>query len=81
MDEPPSVIGDQFYLRAFWRLGTMRQLGMSQGPIPWDKTEDYALRCGFDEEMCDAFWRIISVMDDAYLNWVGEESEKRRKYG
>lgn len=74
------MTGDEFYLRAFWRLGTTRQFGTAQGPIPYDKALDYALRCGLDEEMQDAFCRIISVMDAAYLDWIEEQAERRRKH-
>ncbi len=73
------VPGEQFYMAAFWRLGTTRQMGMSLGPIPYDKTLDYALRQGLDLEMQDALWRIMTVMDSAYLEWVSDENEKRRK--
>ncbi|MEE8608995.1 MAG: hypothetical protein V3S55_15430 [Nitrospiraceae bacterium] len=54
-------------------------MGMSLGPIPYDKTLDYALRQGLDLEMQDALWRIMTVMDSAYLEWVSDENEKRRK--
>jgi hypothetical protein len=76
------VVGQDFYLRAFWYLSSCRQLGQSIGPIPSDKSEWYAVcKAGLDPAMAEAFMYVMVQMDAAYLEWIEEENEKRRKYG
>ena len=70
---------DEFYFTAFDRLSTCRQIGMGLGPIPWDKTVEYACRWGLDREMTDPFVTIISQMDQAYRTWHDEEAERQRR--
>ena len=68
--EGPDLLGeDSFYLRAFERLSTCRQVGMDQGPIAWRDVVDYGDRCGLDRGNTDALVVIITAMDRAYLAW------------
>ena len=61
--------GDEFYFKAFWDLSTCRQIGMGQGPIPWDKMIEYGHVAGLDDDMTDVLVGVIRAMDAAYLKW------------
>lgn len=69
--------GDAFYLRAFRHLGTTRQLGMAQGPIPYDRVVEYGRSAGLDRVMIAVLVEVIARMDGEYLRWCAEEAEKR----
>ena len=62
-------------MRSFWALNTERPIGgQSYGPIPWSKVRQYAIEeLGLDPELLGMFWRIISAMDAAFLDWQSNE--------
>lgn len=77
LDQPEIAPGDDFYLRAFNNLGTCRQIGMSVGPIPWDRCIDYAERAGLEPDLIDAFVSVIRAMDAAYLDWLDKQPKRK----
>ena len=60
---------------AFWTLSTERPTSdKTVGPIPWSKVRQYAREeLGLEPELLNLFWRIISAMDGAFLEWQGNE--------
>jgi hypothetical protein len=62
--------GDEFYVIAFWRLNTERQVGMSVGPIPHSKCVEYAILRGVCQELLDHFCDVMRAMDEAYRDWM-----------
>ena len=74
--EGPELIGqDAFYLAAFWRLSTCRQIGMGLGPIPWRDIVDYGARVALDSREIEVLVKIVHVMDHAYLGWMNSQSD------
>lgn len=66
-EEPVVLRGDQWWLDAFWRLGTTRQFsGQGWGPIPWTAARDYAIDLGFDTEWRRMFCDVILQLDRVY---------------
>lgn len=60
--------GGREILDAFFELSTDRQLGFSEGPIPFTAIDAYARRAGVDGP--DEFMqlrRLIRALDHAYL--------------
>ncbi len=43
-------------------------MGMSIGPIPWDKIVRYGERHGLDNDMMPVFERVIRTLDGEYLS-------------
>ena len=74
-DEPEILEVEGFYLEAFSRLSTCRQLGMSPGPIPWRDIRDYAIDAGLDWTETGVFTEIIHTMDSAWLEWQRKHSK------
>lgn len=68
------MLGDEFYLTAFWDLDTCRTFGLSVGPIPWDRIVDYTHYSGLEDDVARVFVRTIRTMDNVYLNWVAKKS-------
>lgn len=68
-------------LDAFWKLSTCRSLGMgAPGPIPWTAAKDFAHENGFDsdETEFESFILLIYEMDDEFLEYQSEKSERDR---
>jgi len=76
-DEPFLAPGEDFYLGAFWELSTCRAMGMSIGPIPWDKVVDYARFAGLDYDNLGLFVMVIRAMDSVYLEWLSKKAENK----
>lgn len=71
---------DEIYVRAFWDLSSERQVsGGVVGRIPWGRTRQYARAIGIRSDMLDAFWRVISAMDEGYLEWMRSEYDRNVK--
>ena len=77
LDEPPLNFGDEIYIKAFWELSTCRQIGMSEGPIPWIGIVEYCKHKGIYE--VDDFVEIIRALDSAYLEFRGKEIDASTK--
>lgn len=78
-DEPLLYPGDDFFLRAFWDLSTERQLGMSVGPIPWSRIQQYGGHSSVNSDMMVVFTLVVRTMDQGYLEWVAAEQEKMKQ--
>lgn len=80
LDEPELMPGDVFYLEAFRSLGTERQIGVAQGPIPDSKVIEYGRRAGLDQDVIDGLLvPVVREMDTEYLKWSTEQSERESK--
>lgn len=75
-ERPEPDITDEFFLGAFWQLGTCRSIGMGPGPIPWTAIKDYALHHRLEPDVTQAFIQIITALDGRYLKWVADEMPK-----
>jgi len=76
-DCPDLLPGEEFYLVSFWRLNTERQVSQGVlGRIPWSAAMDYAVKCGVAPDMLEAFWRIVSALDTAFLELQAGEYNK-----
>lgn len=53
---------------------------MSAGPIPWNHVVAYGSRSGLDEGMIRVMVRIIRALDNAYLKWNAEESDRKNQH-
>lgn len=67
MDEPVTLRGDSFYIRAFWELSSCRQFGQVVGPIPWHHIVDYARFYHLDADMAEVFTVVMRELDETYL--------------
>ncbi|QNN99854.1 hypothetical protein P67b_00095 [Ruegeria phage Tedan] len=76
LDEPPIATADAFYLNAFGKLNTERNM---QGHIPWSSIMQYGRHVGLDHDMLDTLEIIIRKMDEPYRKWQEAEAEKRAK--
>ena len=79
LEEPEIRDNDDFYLNAFNDLSTTRQIGMSVGPIPWDRVLQYAAWSGLDDENTEYFVGVIREMDSAWMEWSAEEMKKKSR--
>ncbi len=77
LDSMPELEpGLVFYWYAFWELSTDRQIGMSEGPIPWSSMHRW---CQYHEILGDEFDRFVIMikhMDAAYLKHRSKASKK-----
>lgn len=74
--EPILDPEDEFFLVAFDRLSTCRHMGMGFGPIPWRDIILYADRAGLEPDVHDMFVSVIRAMDNAWLQWQGEQQKR-----
>lgn len=79
LNEPEVYPGDYFYINAFYELGTCRTIGLSIGPIPWNRIVQYADRFKLDEDLINPFVDIIREMDDAYIEEINKKKPKPDK--
>jgi hypothetical protein len=68
----------EFYMAAFWDLSTCRPMGMTVGPIPWDKIQAYAEFADLNRELAQVFGIVIRRMDIVFMDDMREQSEKAR---
>lgn len=78
-EEPDLFPFADFYLDSFWELSTERQLGMSVGPIPASKRDEYAGKKGLVGYSAELFNLVIKALDAAFMNHTVEEQEKQRQ--
>lgn len=78
LDCPELLPGDEVCVVAFWDLSTERQCGMTLGPIPWSKAMLYgSARMGLRGPALESFWRMVRVIDEAYLGWMKEQHDRQ----
>jgi hypothetical protein len=76
LEEPDLPPGGQFFFQAFQDLSTGRQWGEHPGPISWQSIVAYAAYHSLDESATDVLLNVIRTMDNAYLDWLGEQIKK-----
>lgn len=74
---PPSC--GKFFMGMFWDLSTERQVGATQGQIPWSAAMRYFGYRGLDKQAADMCWMVIHRMDTRFLDWHDREQERRRQ--
>ena len=67
-----------FYYSAFSELSTDRQIGMSEGWIPWGSIDRYAHRYGLTGWDFERFRILIRGMDIEYIKYRGEQAKKEK---
>lgn len=78
LNAPELFEGSQFFLDAFWNLDSERSLGFGhKGRIYWCSIKEYALTYNLTIEEFDRLVYMITEMDIAYLNYLGEEAKER----
>ena len=79
--DPPTVWPHlRFYWDAFSVLGTARQLGMVEGPIPFTAIDCYARRYRIDDlEAFELFLAIIRGMDAEYLSFRADAAKRAQE--
>ena len=76
-NEPELYRGDDFFLTAFFDLGTCRFItDNGPGPIPWTAMVEYADRAELFPDVAAGFVRVIRSMDTVYLEWFGKKQKK-----
>lgn len=71
----PDIEDVAIYLYMFQELSTMRQVGMSLGPIPFDKI---LLYCEFHELDFSVINLIIRAIDNEFLRYVNEKESSKK---
>ena len=78
---PVLMDGQEFYWNAFWRLSSDRPVGMGLGPIPFSSVVMYASLYDMDHEGLTELAHIMQGMDNAFLKYQQEKSDKEKKRG
>lgn len=74
---PDILPGAAAWWEAFWELGTERQIGMAEGPIPANAIREAAH--GLSRDEADGFRRVMRAMDAIYLaHRAGPKSVQRK---
>lgn len=83
---PPAIVnapellpGLELFYAAFTDLCTCRAIGMSVGPIPWDKAMAWGRHFGLSADDLDYLWDMVSALDDAYMRHLREDHDRSRK--
>jgi hypothetical protein len=76
-ERPEIEQGSEYLWRAFFDLGTERQIGMGLGPIPRSSAKGYAAELGISGDRFDRFWSILSAVDSEYLRLVNAVDKNR----
>jgi len=48
-------------------LTTCRYIGMSEGPIPWNAANDWAIRHNLSAQEFDDLWEVVRKLDSMYI--------------
>jgi hypothetical protein len=75
-DRPELMLGLQFYWYAFWELSSDRQIGMSEGPIPWSSMDRWCRRHGINGDEFDRFILMMKHMDSEYMKHRAKSNKK-----
>lgn len=76
-EQPELLVTDEYYLNAFYRLSSSRQLGMTTGPIPLSEIIGYLEY--LNEPEPEEFIDIIQHCDGVYLDEVYKKQEAQSK--
>ena len=75
VDECPNVDFLEFYIEAFFELGTCRVSSMSIGQIPFTAIAEYANI--YDVDDFDEFLYVMRVMDNAIIRLSNAGSKRK----
>ena len=68
----------EYYFDCFWHLCSERRF--EGGRIPWSSTCEYGRHVGLDDDIInEIFVPVMRALDEAFLEWSAQETEKRRK--
>lgn len=76
---PVLYDGLNLYYAAFMDLNGVRQLGMALGPIDWLAIDRYCERHDITGEQYEDMHYFVSRLDEAFLNYHREKTEKAAK--
>ena len=77
LERPELIYIDEYYLKAFFRLSSSRQVGMGTGPIP---LSEIILYCEWLEDQdTEEFIEVITHMDATYLEVKAEQDAAKSK--
>ena len=79
LESKPSLTGYEWLYEAFVRLTTCRQIGMSQGPIPWTAIDQYATAEGLGEDDRFMLVAVVTHMDGVFLEHVHQQQKAQSK--
>lgn len=77
LNAPTLQPGLELYLSAFMDLNTTRQIGMAEGPIPWNYVKDWGIYNKLDDEQMHALFYHIRAMDDKYLSYKSKKAKQK----
>lgn len=75
-DAPEIPFGSELIYNAFWDLHTCRNSGWGAMRIPWMAMRDYFTAFKWDEDDFVEFTTLIRMMDDEYMAYSQEVSNK-----
>lgn len=73
LNPPEGAPGDEYFLRAFWRLRKGASGGMGDSFIPWSDMRDYAMHLKYPHP--EDFYFLMEAMDMAYMEAMKEKRE------
>jgi len=71
---PVLLPGLQFYFQSFLELSTCREIGMSEGQIPWTAIDRYASRYEMTEDDYERFLTLIRIVDAEYIRYRAKKN-------
>lgn len=77
LNAPSLQTGLELYLAAFMELSTTRQLGMTEGPIPWNYVKDWGIYNKLNDEQMYSLFFHIRKMDSEYLSYKAKKARKK----
>ena len=80
-NRPEVPVGLDLYWKAFSDLNSDRQIGMSEGPIPWSAIHRWGFRQGIWGEEFERLSAVIQGMDMAFLDFRASQGEKNKGTG
>lgn len=80
-NRPELAFGLEWYLTAFYELGTDRPIGFGPGPIPGSAIREFALWYGVSPDEYDDFNYLIRELDGEWLKWAAKQVERQKPSG
>lgn len=72
-------MGMEFYIDAFYDLGTERQTGFGIGPIPVNSIYAYASHIGLAESDTADLLQIVRALDAVFLEKEQRKAKRKKK--
>lgn len=71
--------GDEFFITSFWSLNRSRPVGFGIGYIPWHLILEYGRVANLEGELLQQFIEILMEMDNGFVKWHADKSERERQ--